>query len=115
MMFALFLVLAGLALAFGSGAKDIAGRLAKGVVGVALLLAGISCLARSCVCALRSAGTDGLASGLGDLSGLAVLAALAVIGFIAWRRRVERERAKALWEKRNGTPRARCLPTAPPP
>lgn len=112
-MLALLLAAAGIALVVG--AKDLAGRLAKGVVGVVLVLMAIPCLVQSCVCSLRGEGADGLASALGGLSGFATLAALAIIGFVAWRRRAERARASELWAKRNGTPRARSLPAPPPP
>jgi hypothetical protein len=115
MMLALLLVAAGIALVCGSSAKGVAGQLIKGFVGGVLLLTGISFLTRSCVCSLHGEGADGLASVLGDLSGLAILAVLAIIGFIAWRRKTERARASELWAKRNGTPRARSLPSPPPP
>jgi hypothetical protein len=110
-MLALILLAAGLALVFG--AKDLAGRLAKGALGVVLVLLAIPCVIQSCVCSLRGKGADGLASALGDLSGLAFMVALAILGFGAWRRRTERARASELWAKRNGTPRSRALPTPP--
>jgi hypothetical protein len=113
MMLALLLAAAGIALIVG--AKDLAGRLAKGVVGIVLVLMAIPCLIQSSVCSLHGERADGLASTLGDLSGLAILVVLAIIGFIAWRRRAERARASELWAKRNGTPRARALPTPPQP
>lgn len=112
-MLALILLAAGIALCVGS--KDLAGRLAKGAIGVVLVLTAIPCLIQSCTGSVRGERADGLASALGDLSGLTVLAALTIIGFIAWRRRAERARASELWAKRNGTPRARSLPAPPPP
>jgi hypothetical protein len=42
-----------------------------------------------------------------------VAAALVVIGLVAWRRRADRGKARELWARRNGAPRARALPTAP--
>jgi len=112
-MLAILLVLAGLALVFG--AKDLAGRLAKGALSVVLVLLAIPCVIQSCVCSLRGKGADGLASAVGNLSGLGIMVALAILGFGAWRRKTERARASELWAKRNGTPRARSLPSPPPP
>jgi hypothetical protein len=112
-MLAVLLLLAGLALVFS--AKDLAARLTKGVVGLVLVLTAIPLLLQSCVCSLRGEAAGGLASVLGDLSGLAILVALTIIGFVAWRRRAERARTSELWAKRNGTPRVRSLPSPPPP
>lgn len=113
MIVELLLMAAGIALIVG--AKDFAGQLAKGAVGVVLILTIIPCLIQSCVCSLRGEGVDALASALGNLVGLAILGVLAIIGFVAWRRRAERARASELWAKRNGTPRARSLPAPPAP
>ena len=112
-MLALILVAAGIALCVGS--KDLAGRLARGAVGVVLVLMAIPCLVRSCVCWLGDETVDHPAAAFSNLSGLAILAALAIVGFVAWRRRAERARASELRAKRNGTPRARSLPSPPPP
>ena len=110
MMLAILLMLAGLALILG--AKDLAGRFARGAIGAVLIMTALPWLIQACICPLPGV-ADGFASVISDLSGLIALAALAVIGFVAWRRRVDRTRASELWAKRNGTPRARALPAAP--
>lgn len=107
-MLVVLLTAAGIALVVG--AKDLASRLVKAVIGAVLILAALPCLVQSCACALprASVGSPPLMSG-----GLFLLVALAVVGFVAWRRRADRAKARELWARRNGSPRTRALPAPP--
>jgi hypothetical protein len=105
-------VLAALGLALLAGAKG--GDLARRAAGIALVVLALPCLWNSCVCMLHGGHADALISALGQLSGFAILAVLSIIGLCLWRLRAYRARAKELWEKHNGTPRARSLPLPPP-
>ena len=110
-MLALLVMVAGLALV--AGAKDFAGRVLKGVLGAVLVIAVAPCLARSCASCVPGLGKTSLASASSAFSLLILAAVLAVIGFVAWRRRAERAKAREMWARRNGAPRARALPTPP--
>jgi len=107
---AICLMIAGVALIFG--AKGFAEKLAKGLTGVVLILAGLPCLLRSCSCLLPGI-VPRLPSASGNFLLLAVTAVLVVIGLIAWRRRAERAKARELWLRRNGAARGRALPAPP--
>jgi len=107
-MLVVLLAAAGIALIVG--AKDLASQLVKAVIGAVLILTALPCLVQSCACAPlgESVGGPPLVSG-----GLFLLVALAVVGFVAWRRRTDRAKARELWARRNGSPRARALPAPP--
>jgi len=109
-MLAILLVVAGLALMFG--AKNLAGQIVKGVLGAILVLATVPCLVESCACVLSGASTSGPHWASGGLFFLLVIT-LVVVGFFDWRRRVDRAKARELWARRNGAPRARALPAPP--
>jgi len=94
------------------GAKDLAGQIVKGVLGAILVLAAIPCFVESCTGALPEVSTSGPSSALGGLSLLLVIT-LAVIGFLVWRRRADRAKAREVWARRNGASRARALPAPP--
>lgn len=112
-MLAILLMLAGLALIIG--AKDLAGEIVKKVVGAVLVLAAIPCFVESCTSALPKVPASGSSSALGGIFFLLVFT-LVVIGFLAWRRRADRAKARELWARRHGAPRARALPapSSPP-
>jgi len=110
---AILLVLAGIALIFG--AKDSAGKIVKGVLGIVLALAALPCLLKSCSCLVAERENEIPASLAHGLLAIILLAALAIIGLIAWRRRADRARSREIWAKRNGAPRARALPAPPHP
>jgi hypothetical protein len=107
-MLAILLAAAGIALIVG--AKDLASRLVKGVIGVVLILTALPCLIESCTCALSGIPTGGPSLPSGRLF---LMAVLAVVGFVAWRRRADRAKARELWARRNGAQRTRALPAAP--
>jgi NADH:ubiquinone oxidoreductase subunit 6 (subunit J) len=92
------------------GAKDLAGRLVKGVIGAVLVLTALPCLVEFCARALSGRPNDSLSLAPG---GLFLLVALAMIGFVVWRRRADRAKARDLWARRNGAPRTRALPAPP--
>jgi len=104
---AILLMVAGVAFMFG--AKDLAGQIVKGVLGAILVLAAIPCFIESCARALPGASTSGTPSASDGLSLLLVIT-LVVVGFFAWRRRTDRAKARELWARRHGAPRARALP-----
>jgi len=110
---AILLMLAGVALIFG--AKDSAGKIVKVVLGIVLALAALPCLLKSCSCLITEGESEIPGSLAHGLLAIVLLAALAIIGLIAWRRRAERARAHEIWAKRNGAPRARALPAPPHP
>jgi hypothetical protein len=107
---AILLMFAGLALVIGS--KDLAGQIVKGVLGAALVLAAIPCLVECCTPGLPGTSASGSRLASGGLSLLLVIT-LGVIGFLAWRRRTDRAKARDLWARRHGAPRARALPAPP--
>ena len=109
-MLVILLMVAGLALIFG--AKDLAGQIVKGVLGAILVLTAIPCFVESCTSALPGVSTSGSSSARGGMFLLLVIT-LVVIGFLAWRRRADRAKARDLWARRHGAPRARALPAAP--
>ena len=111
-MIGLLLVVSGIALAVG--AKDIAGRLAKGFIGVVLVVTGLPYLLQACVCALGERGRGDIEFPLGNIAGIVVLVAFSAGSLYLWRLRTHRARMRDLWEKRNGAPRARALPLPPP-
>lgn len=107
----LLLVFAGIGFIVGS--KDFAGNLAKGVLGAVLVLAVVPCLLKACCCVLAENGGS-LPLPEWNTGGFSfLLVALAVTGFVAWRRRSERAKAREIWAKRNGAPRASSLPAPP--
>ena len=110
-MLALCLMIAGIALILG--AKEFAGKLAKGVVGAILILSALPCLLQSFACLLPKAAIHGAPSASGAFVYVLVVAAFVVVGFVAWRRRADRAKAHELWTRRNGAARARALPAAP--
>jgi len=110
-MLTIVFVLVGIA--FIVGAKEFAGKLARGVVGAILILSALPCLLQSCAYLLPGATADGVPSISGSYVFLFIAVTLAVIGLVAWRRRADRGKARELWVRRNGAPRARTLPTAP--
>lgn len=111
-MLALVLMIAGIALI--AGGKEFAGKVAKGVVGAALILSALPCALQSCEALVpRPEGAALPSPSLGFLA-LAALGAVTAVGFFAWHRRAERAKARELWQRRNGNSRARAL-TAPPP
>jgi LPXTG-motif cell wall-anchored protein len=97
------------------GAKDVTAQIVKGVVGGVLVIALIPCFIQSCRCHLARLGGSGLAPAASVLLPLLGLVVLALIGFVAWRRRADRAKARELWARRNGSPRARALPAPPRP
>lgn len=107
----LMLLVAGLV--FIVGAKDVTAKIVKGVVSGILVLALVPCFIQSCACFLARSGSGDLASGANVLLPLLGLVVLVVIGFVAWRRRADRAKARELWARRNGASRARSLPAAP--
>jgi NADH:ubiquinone oxidoreductase subunit 6 (subunit J) len=111
MMVALLLVLAGFALMFG--AKDLAGKIVKITLGVVVMLAVISCAVRSCRCSMSGLEREWSSTASDAVLAVTLLSALALVGLIAWRRRADHARARELWTRRNGTPRARALPSSP--
>lgn len=111
-MLVILIMVAGVALMFG--AKDFASQIAKGVLGAVLALAVIPCLAESCTRAMPGASAAGSALASGGLF-LLVAVVLAAIGFLAWRRRADRTKARELWARRNGASRVRALPPPPSP
>ena len=112
-MLAIMLMLVGLAVLVG--AKDIAGRLLKVLVGVLLLCIAIPCLLQWCGCLLQNAGSSEHGAPANAFLVFLLLAALVGIGAIGWKLRAWRARARELAMRRNGAPRTRALPPAPPP
>jgi hypothetical protein len=110
-MLAVLLMLAGVA--FMVGAKDFAGKIAKGVLGIVLILTAIPCLVQSCACFLPGTGAAKSPSPPTVSRFLLMMVALVAVGLVAWRRRAERARARELWVRRNGAPRNRALPAPP--
>lgn len=108
MIFAILLLMVGIALAVGD--KSLASQIAQCAIGVLLAL----CVVQSCSSFILGAGAAGTASTLGDIFALTFLAVLAAAGGIAWRRRADRMRVREIWSRRNGSPRSRALPAAPP-
>jgi hypothetical protein len=110
-MFALLVMVAGIAFMFG--AKDFATRVLRGVLGAVLVVAVVPCVARSCASCLPGLDRTSQASASSGLSMLILATVLAVIGFVAWRRRADRAKAREMWARRNGAPRTRALPAPP--
>lgn len=106
------LMVAGIAVIVG--AKGFAANVAKTVAAIALGLALLTCLLRPLTD--FSWPPEMGARVLGHRSALLAtgFALLATLGFVAWSRRVERERARELWARRHGSARKRALPAAPP-
>ncbi len=103
----LLLVLAGIG--FIVGAKDFAGKLLKGVLGVVLVLATLPCLLKECCCLVERNGST-----TGDTTRgvwiILLFVVLAVAGYIAWVRRSDSARARESIARRHGSPRPRALP-----
>lgn len=107
----LALMVAGIALILG--AKQFAGRTAKGIVFVAALAAAVPC-ALQCCGGLRPERSIGcLRAVLGSIFPALAMLALALFGLVAWRRRSERAKSRELGQRRHGAARPRALP--PPP
>ena len=106
----LTLLFAAAGIAMIVGAKDLAGRLVKWAIGAILVLFAFRCFINWCECALSGASIGGppLAS-----AGLFLVAALVAVGLVTWRRRADRAKARELLTRRNGTQRARALPSPP--
>jgi hypothetical protein len=106
-MFVILVIIAGVALIVG--AKDFAGKVLKGVLGVVLVLATLPCLLRECCCLVDRKGPT-----TGDTTGgewvVLLFVALAVTGYIAWVRRSDSARAREIIARRHGSPRPRALP-----
>jgi hypothetical protein len=114
-MLALLIVLAGIALVVGGNvAKDFAGKLLKGVLGVCLVLAVLPCLVQSCGCLLRNASPTETSAPAGLLAFL-LLVTFVAIGAAVWKLRSFRSRFRDLSVRRHGAPRTRALPPPPPP
>jgi hypothetical protein len=110
-MLVIILMLAGFAVMFGD--KVLAGKIVKGVVGVAVMLAAIPCVVRSCACSAPGFENAGSSATSGTALAVVLLAALTLFGFGAWRRRVGRAKTREIWARRHGNSRARSLPLAP--
>jgi hypothetical protein len=106
----LSILLAAVGVAVVVGAKDLAGRLVKWVIGAILILAAFRCLINSCACALSGASIGGSPLASAELF---LVAALVAVGLVTWRRRADRTKAREFWARRNGPPRARSLPAPP--
>ena len=109
-MIVFLLVLTGVVFMFD---KDLAGKIAKGILGIVLALAAIDCATRSLMCfALGSEDTSMSLPSTAILT-IIMLGVLALVGIIAWRYRAGHAKAREIWARRHGSPRARSLPLAP--
>lgn len=113
-MLALILLAAGIALIIGSkDSKDLAGRLARSVISLALVVTALPFLVQSCRGIELGSSSSSLPTALGRLLAFAGVAALALGGLALWRNRASRARFREVCERRNGSPRARALPGPP--
>jgi hypothetical protein len=110
-MLVLLLMVAGFAIMVG--AKGVAESAARAVAGAALVLAIVPCLVAPLARLGVPAGPHLLPGARAVVPAMAFMA-LVVVGFVSWRRRAERERARELWARRHGSSRKRALPAAPP-
>jgi len=104
----LLLVLAGIS--FIIGAKDFAGKVLKGVLGVVLVLAVLPCLLKACCCLVERDARPTLGAATGGLLIALLFVTLTVTGYIAWVRRSDSARAREIIARRHGSPRPRALP-----
>jgi heme/copper-type cytochrome/quinol oxidase subunit 4 len=112
-MLAIMLMLVGLAVMVG--AKDIASRLAKVIVGAIALCIVIPCLVQWLGCLLHNASSSEQTSMPKDLLMFLLLVVFVAIGAAGWKLRAFRSRSRELAMRRHGAPRTRALPPPPPP
>jgi hypothetical protein len=109
-MIALIIVVIGYCLMFG--AKGLGERLVRGALGLILVLSFLPGVLARCGRALPS--LPAMPEGPGGLLGtLFVAGVIALIGFVAWRTRAARARAREERRRLHGSPRERALPQAP--
>ena len=106
----LLLLVAGFALMFG--ATGFAAGLVRPLVGLLLVVSLAPALLNFCASASGSPSSSSPIFG-GSLLGALLCVALAIIGFVAWKRRSTRTRREDAFRKRHGHPRQRALPPAP--
>ena len=109
-MLVVILMLAGFAFMFS---RELASKIAKGILGVVLVLTAITYAIRSLVCFTLGSENTGTSLPSGALLTILMLAALALVGLVAWSHRADRAKAREIWARRHGSPRARSLPLAP--
>ena len=100
-MLVLALMIAGCAVILG--ANQFAAKTAKYAIIAAAVLGIAPCALQCCCGVLPGADILRLPSASGRFLWLLAFAALALLGFFAWRRRAERAKARELWQRRNGT------------
>lgn len=103
-MIALLLAVAGLL--YVAGARAESARLLRLALGLGFALSFLTCLLGQCASGEAAIGREHLAGSL-------AVAALALIGLLAWRLREARARAREARRRSNGQPRERALPLAP--
>jgi hypothetical protein len=112
-MLAIMLMLVGLAIMVG--AKDIASRLFKVLVGVIALCVAIPCLVQWLGCLLQNASNSEQTPVPKTLLVFLLFAVLVGVGVAGWKLRAFRSRSRELAMRRHGAPRTRALPPPPPP